>query len=190
MTLRNRALALLTLCYPATPPAFICGIQVCLGKPEYLIGLVAFYGLLGVALMECTRHLRAGRLAFGAALLATLVHGAMAVKLIRGHGQDPDFETLLGSIFGVGFLVGLGGARLAWSLGRRALALGLAFTGLCLVLAGLDGALNVHVFYDFRPGRDLRMVLLPFFIQAVLIWLCRQREVPDIVAGPGLNQAG
>lgn len=189
MTSRNRALALLTLCYPATPPAFVCGVQVCLGKSHFGFGLVVFYGLLLLALVECARHIRVARLAFGAALLATLVHVGLALKLIWGRGQDFDFEALLGTIFGVGFLVGLGGARLAWCLGRKVLSLGLALTSVCLALAGGGGALNLHVLYDFRPDSDPRLFLVPFFVQAVLIWLCRQPQAPAWETGPGLNQA-
>lgn len=186
---QNRALALLVMCYPATPPALVCGIQVCLGKSEFLPGLVVFYTLIVVALAQCIRHIPTARLAFGAALLTTLVHMGLAVMLIRGIGQDSHFEALLGSMFLVGFWVGLGGAKLAWSQGRKALALGLVLTGVCLALGVWSQALKLHVFFDFGTRHHPGYFMAAFYVQAFLLWLSRQHESPRTETGTGLNQA-
>lgn len=163
---RNQALNWLCLCYPAMPPAFLCGIEVCTGHKAAMLGLVAFYLLLLSSVARCARHTGPARWAFGLALLATVFHIAAAISMINGrtHGVE---DRLIAPIFGVAVLVGLGGAHLALHQGSKLLSVGLfATVGVILM-----GGLGYHA-----PLDDPRYFLVGFFGQALLLWKCRQHE--------------
>ena len=174
MKARNQALAWLCLCYPAMPPAFVCGIEVATGHPVYWIGLGLFYTLLLYALGRCLRDTGFARWAFGLALGATLVH-LLAVLMVFWPGRGDWESTTIGSIFAVSTLVGLGGAQLAWIQGRGWLTAGLLATCASVMAAGghYQGPLD-----------NPQLFLVSFFVQALLLWRCRQSEAEEI-AGTG-----
>lgn len=183
---RNRALSWLTLCYPTMPPAFIAAFYVCLGKPELLPVLVAYYALLLFALGLCVRWTGPARWAFGMALVVCLLHLYLAVDFVghRLHAFDtvvpPLLEDLLmPTVDGVAFFVGLGCAHLAYSHRRRGLAVGLLTTS---ALHAFDGM------HRESPMDDPRFFLLIFTLQAVMVWRTRETALPP--EGMGLNPLG
>lgn len=178
MKARNQALGWLCLCYPAMPPAFICGLQVCSGQQLYLIGLVLFYLLLLYSLVRCTRDLGPAGWAFGCAGLATLVHVVAAMSLVSGRSVGVE-DLLMVPIFGVSILVGVGGALLAFGQGRKTLGAGLLATSCLMVTVGSG----------YRgPLDDPKWFLLAFFAQAILLWNCRQHEATQL-DGTGFTQS-
>jgi hypothetical protein len=148
------------------PPAFLCGLELCLGHQPYLLGLCLFYPLLAFSLLRCAQSTGPARWAFGTALLFALAHMATALTLASGRSAGVE-DRLIGTIFSVVALVGLGGAQLAMHQGSKVIALGL------LATVGLVGA---AVLGYSGPLDDHRLFLIAFFGQAALLWKCRQHE--------------
>lgn len=164
MKARNRALGWMLLCYPATPPAFVAGVEGCMGHREYLAGVALFYTLLLFALWRCTRACGKAGWAFGLALVATLVHLYAAGRVVFDMRSSTEEAMVIMTMFGVAVLVGVGGAQIAFQEGRRLMAL--LFLGSC---AGLGWALTGYR----SPLDDPRLFLASFFLQAALLFFLR-----------------
>lgn len=174
---RNQALGWLCLCYPATPPAFVAGVESCVGHREYLVGAGLFYALLLFALWRCARSSGRAGWAFATALIATLIHLGAAWQMVFGHRSQE--ALIIQTIFAVAMLTGLGGAQLAYQQERKLMAL--LFLGSC---AGLGVALCHYG----SPLDDPRMFLASFFFQAALFFFLRL-NAPPAEEGTGFIQS-
>lgn len=139
-------------CYPLMPLAFVCGFGIRNNSPS-LIVCALFYALLLWNLGGCARRAPAGRVAFGAAFLAVLLHLFFVGRLIQSYtdwSANKNLEYVLMCIPVVVAAVGVGAAQLAYFCGHRLAAF-------CLLGGGaLCGAL---------PPFILLGGILPHFLQ-------------------------